>query len=347
MRGLTGIIVAMLGAFGALAPAAGAVPNGAGIAYVTGGGSGLPSVWVADSSGGGPRRLGSGDIPLLSPNGLTVAAGDVGSSHHALTLYPAAGGPATSYFSSATSATPVAWSPDSRYLAVELMGDNAPSTAGYGLAIIDTATGTEREIVKGVTYGASFEPGSSDELVYARASSLSATAASNIFTISATGTGNTQVTTDGRDADPVWGARGIAYVHERLRKDNYPLGQIWLMQPDGTGRRQITHIAVGLLAEGLVPLAFSADGTRLAAEYEGEDTAIGYSVSILTGHATQLKVGNKAVSAWGISAGGRSVLISVGGFEAPPSRAKIEQIPFSGGHPTQLIAHGNDPSWNL
>jgi len=388
MRGLMGIVVAVLGGLGALAPAAGAsAPAQPALAYVTGGDSGVSYVWVADSSGGYARKLGKGDSPLLSPNGLMVAAVDVGSSDHALTLYPttaetttvypttaetttvypttaetttaetttaetptaetATGGTATGYFGATTAADAVAWSPDSRYLAVELMGDNAPSLSGYGLAIIDTETGTEQMIAKGVIYGAGFEPGTSDTLVYARASSLSATAATNIFTVAADGTGTTQITTDGRDAAPVWGTRGIAFVHERLRKGYAPLGQIWLMQPNGSDRKQITHISVGLLAEGLVPLAFSADGTRLAAEYEGEDTAIGYSVSVLTGHATQLKVGNQAVSAWGVSADGRSVLISVGGFEQPASRAKIERIPFSGGHPTPLIAHGNYPSWNL
>jgi dipeptidyl aminopeptidase/acylaminoacyl peptidase len=342
----TGLLVGLLAAIACVSPAAGASTSSAGIAYVTGGGAGLPSVSVADSSGGNARKLGRGTGPLLSPNGLTVAASDVGSSAHALTLYPATGGTATGYFTAATAASAVAWSPDSRYLAVELTGENAPSISGYGLAIIDTETGIEHVIANGVIYGASFAPGTSDTLVYARAPSLSATAATNIFTFAATGTATTQITTDGRDADPVWGTRGIAFVHERLRKRNAPLGQIWLMQPNGTHRKQITHVQVSLLAEGLVPLAFSADGTRLAAEFEGEDTSIGYSVSILTGHSTQLKVGDAAVSAWGISSSGHSVLISVGGFEQPPSKAKIERIPFSGGHPTRLIAHGNYPSWN-
>ncbi len=244
-------------------------------------------------------------------------------------------------------ANALAWSPDSRYLAVALSGVNLPSLTGYGLAIIDTKTGTEKVITNGVIYGASFAPGASDELVYARASSMSATAATNLFTVAANGTGMKQVTTDGRSANPVWGKRGIAFDHEQLRPGYAPLAQIWLTQPNGSDRRQITHTSVGLLVEGLVPLGFSTDGTRLAAEFEGQDTSIGYSVSILTGHSTQLKVGNLAVSAWGISRSGRSVLISVGGFMQPPSQGKIEQIPFSGGHPTLLIAHGDFPSWNL
>jgi hypothetical protein len=348
MRRFVAAVVAMSIAAVAAAPAGGAAVSGVAIAYLTGSATSLPSVWSADAGGGNARRLGPGDAPLLSPSGETVAASDFGSSGSALTLYPANGGAPTGYFNVVhVSATALAWSPDSRYVAVALTGDNAPSLSGYGLAVIDTVTGTEQTIASGAIYGASFAPGSSDTLVYARASSLSATAGTNIYTVSADGTGTKQITTDGRSADPVWGTRGIAFDHEHLRKGYAPLDQIWLMQANGTGRKQITHTRVGLLVSGLAPLAFSADGTRLAAEFGGEDTSIGYSVSVLTGRATQLKVGNESVSAWGISRDGRSILISVGGFEQPANRGKIEEIPFSGGHPTLLIAHGDFPSWIL
>jgi WD40 repeat protein len=348
MRGFSALAVATLVGVAALAPASGASTGSAAIAYVTGTARSLPSVWVADGSGGSARKLGAGSAALLSPNGQTVAASDIASSGHALSLYPANGGAATGYFNIVqANATALAWSPDSRYLAVALTGNNVPSLSGYGLAIIDTETGTEQTIVKGPIYGASFAPGSSDTLAYARASSANGTAPTNIYTVAADGSRTEQITTDGRSADPVWGTRGIAFDHETFRKGYAPLDQIWLMQPNGRDRRQITHTHVGLLAEGLVPLAFSADGTRLAAEFEGEDMSTGYTVSVLTGHATRLEVGHQAVTAWGISRDGRSVLIAVGGFEQPENQGKIEEIPFSGGHPTLLIAHGNFPSWNF
>jgi Tol biopolymer transport system component len=349
MKGLLTLVVSVLVSASVLAvPASVAATSTPGIAYVLGGARSEPTVWIADGTGGNAHKLGQGDGPALSPDGQTVALSDLGSTGPAISLYPASGGPPTGYFSVAHAyASTLAWSPDSRYLAVALTGTDAPSLSGYGLAIIDTETGTEQTVATGVIYGASFAPGASDTLVYSRATSLSGTAAINIYTVAADGTGTKEITTDGRSADPVWGARGIAFDHERLRKGYAPLDQIWLMQPDGQGRRQITHTKVGLLVSGLVPLAFSSDGTRLAAEFEGEDTSIGYSVSILSGHVTQLKVGNKSVSAWGISRDGRSVLISVGGFENPASDGKIETIPFSGGRSTPLIAHGDYPSWDL
>ena len=45
------------------------------------------------------------------------------------------------------------------------------------------------------------------------------------------------------------------------------------MNPDGSARRQITHTKVPALLEGLVPMQFSSDGTRLLAEYVGQDTS--------------------------------------------------------------------------
>ncbi|MDQ6807283.1 MAG: hypothetical protein M3065_20535 [Actinomycetota bacterium] len=92
-------------------------------------------------------------------------------------------------------------------------------------------------------------------------------------------TGSPGITSDGRSADPVWGTRGAVFDHKRFRKGDAPIAQIWLMQANGGGRRQITHKRVGLLVKGLVPITFSADGTRLAAEFEGQDTSFGYSVS--------------------------------------------------------------------
>jgi Tol biopolymer transport system component len=347
MRRAFASVVLLLAAVAAVIQSAEASTTTPAIAYMRGSATTLPSVWVAGATGGTPRKLGPGTGPLLSPDGQKVAASDLGSSGDALTLYSTTGGAATGYFNIAhASATALAWSPDSRFLAVALSGNSPPSLSGSGLAIVDTQTGTATMIAAGVINGASFAPGTSDTVAYGRASSLSATAGSDIYTVARANPAPKQITHDARSLNPVWGPRGIAFDHERLRKGFAPLYQIWLMQANGSARRQITHIQVGPLVVGLVPLAFSADGTRLAAEFEGQDTSVGYSVSILTGHATQLKVGTNSVSAWGISRDGRSVLISVGGFEQPSDQGKIESIPFSGGHPTLLLAHGDVPSWN-
>ncbi|HEV3054645.1 MAG TPA: hypothetical protein VGX45_08340, partial [Solirubrobacteraceae bacterium] len=110
--------------------------------------------------------------------------------------------------------------------------------------------------------------------------------------------------------------------------------------------QQITHTNPGLLVSGLAPIAVSADGTHLAADYGGQDTDSGYAVNLVTHKVTQLRAGQQNVTAWGISRDGQRVLVSVGGFQQGPSTGKVETMPFGGGAPTLLVAHGDDPSWN-
>jgi Tol biopolymer transport system component len=319
------------------------------IAYITGSGRGEPVVWVASAGGTHRVELGQGSEPSLAPDGRLVAASSEATRGSSLVIYSAAGGgEATGYFDlSKVGALPLAWSPDSRYLAVALTGVQVPTEKGSGLAIVDTRTGTARMIAPGQIAGASFSPGASDELVYGRSASRSYGGPVNLYTTDPTGSTITQITHDGVSLNPLWGARGIAFDHERLRPGYAPLYQIWLMASDGRSH-QITHVTANKLVDGLVPLALSADGTRLAAEFEGQDTFNGWVVSLLTGSATQLLPASRMnVSAWGISRDGRDLLIAVGGFESPPDTATVEELPFAGGPPTPLIPHADLPSWNL
>jgi hypothetical protein len=348
MRGFTGSMVAVLGAFAVLAPPAGASAAAAtlpGIAYLTAT-STQDFVWIANADGKAAHRLGVGDGPLLAPNGGTVAASDP-TGPHSLVLYSTTGGASGQFFGPNVDAVPLAWSPDSRYLAVGLTGDGA-SVAGSGLAIIDRSTGTAKVIAHGQIGGASFAPGTSDEIVYAHTSSTSLNAATNIFTASPTGAGIHAITHDGRSLNPVWGARGIAFDRETARRQDSPVYQIWTMRSNGTHRHQVTHSRPPVLAEGLVPVAWSADGTRLLAEYEQEDDGdLAYAVDTATSRVKQLLIDGRSVLAAGISQSGRSVLVESGGEEGPLSGHTVESVPFFGGHATALIRHAAQASWNL
>ena len=87
------------------------------VAYVTGTATSTPEVWVANGDGSGAHVLGSGAQPLIAPNGAFVAA----STSLGLVLYRAVGGWPHRYFmSAAATAVAVAFSHDSRYLAVVL-----------------------------------------------------------------------------------------------------------------------------------------------------------------------------------------------------------------------------------
>lgn len=317
------------------------------IAYVTGASASAPEVLIAASDGSHARRLGSGTDPLLAPNGAAVAAASTSSRGPALTIYSSSGSVTRRFFDIAdATAHAQAWSPDSRYLAVMLSSTDPASDAASGLAVIDAKSGTARVIAHGPIYGASFAPGGSDKLVYASAASNAVRARVNLYVAAADGAGKVQMTHDGRSLNPVWGRRAIAFDHERLRRDAAPAYQVWLMSPGGT-LRQLTGLPVAPLMQGLVPLSFSQDGTRLLAEYEGLDTSQAWTITLSGGLAVRLEVGGHGVSGAAISQSGATVLIDQGGFLNPPNAGKVASLPFSGGAPKLLITSGSDPSWNL
>jgi hypothetical protein len=349
----------------AIAVASGAVSeaSAARLTYVTGTArSPSPLVWVAAASGLEPKLLGPGGDPLLAPDGQLVAAALFGATANSeagpsLAIYSTSGAPVTEYLSLATAtATPLAWSADSRYLAVSLQSTAVNNIAQRsGLAVIDTQTGTATTIAHGQIYGASFAPagfapgastpGGGDHLVFARAPSLAPRAPTNLYTSQPDGSAMKLLTHDGRSLNPVWGPRYIAYDRERMRHES-PEYQIWLASPSGVRARKVTHVSVGPLVAGLVPLAFSASGSRLLAEFEGEDTSAAYTVNVASGHAREVSVHGRAVQGAGISRDGRTVLVDENAFEQPPSAGRVATIPFTGGRSRVLIAHGSQGSWN-
>jgi len=323
------------------------------LAYVTETATSTSKVWVASPSGAEPRLLGTGVEPLLSPDGGAVAVAVFGSttgndqSGPSIGVYPAAGGPMAGYLSLETAtATPLAWSPDSRYLAVARQSNGLGNiAAGSGLDVIDTQTGTATQISTGMVYGASFARDGSDRLVFGLSHSQSFTGPANLYMSEASGAGLQRITSDGRSLYPLWGPSYIAFDHERIRHLS-PEYQIWLASTSGVRVRKLTHIRVNSLSQGLVPLQFSASGSRLLAEFEGQDTSAAYAVNVSSGRARELKVHGEMVQGVGISSDGSAVLVNVGSFEEPPSHGRVESIPFGGGRPTVLVAHGAQGSWN-
>jgi hypothetical protein len=323
------------------------------LAYVTESASGTSKVWVAAANGSDAKLLGLGQQPLLAPSGESVAValfGTVAGDQEqgpSLGIYPSSGAPIADYLSLETAvATPAAWSPDSRYLAVVLQSNGTNDIADdSGLDVIDTQTGVVTTIAHGEVYGASFARDGSDKLVFGLSHSESFTGNVNLYTSEADGAGLRRITSDGHSLFPVWGPKYIAYDRERSRHLS-PEYQIWLATPAGARVRKVTHISVGSLEQGLVPLAFSAGGSRLLAELEGEDTSNAYAVTVGSGRARAVTVHGQTVQAAGISGDGNMLLVDAGSFEQAPSSGRIETIPFAGGHAKVLVAHGAEASWN-
>ena len=180
-----------------------------GLAYATGTERSSPAVWVANANGGQAKRLGLGLEPLISPNGQWVAASAFGAvvgtqeQGPAIVVYSTAAGAPLNELSLATAtAQPLAWSSDSRYLAVFMQSNSVTNIAqGSGLAVIDTTTGAVTTIAHGQIYGASFAQDGSDRIVYGRAPSQSPSAPVNLYMSGPDGSGRRALTT--RRAQPL------------------------------------------------------------------------------------------------------------------------------------------------
>ena len=322
------------------------------VAYVTSSAAKPESqVWSAAANGTEPRLLGPGNGPLISPNGLTVAAGLFGAGLEkgpSLALYPATGGASATFGDlAAQSATPLAWSSDSRYLAVMLVSAAVKGFVGKsGLAILDTTTHTLRTIASGIVYGASFAPDGSDRVVFARALGQNLTAKVNLYTAAASGAGLQRITSDGRSLNPVWGPRFIAYDRERLRRGDAPVYEIWLRGAYVGTARKLTSIRVRSLVSGLTPIGFSSDGSRLLAEFVGQDTSEAWTVQVRSGRARPVRVKRRPVVGGAISRDGSRLLVAEGGLEGPAEGDNVVTVPFAGGAPTLLVAHAAQASWN-
>jgi hypothetical protein len=323
------------------------------LAYLTETAAGTPKVWIAAANGSDAKLLGPGQQPLLAPNGQSVAVALFGTAtglqEHgpAIGVYPSSGAAVADYLSlEAATATPLAWSPDSRYLAVYAQSnETAGIAAGSSLDVIDTQTGTVTTIAHGAIYGASFAPDGSDRLLFALAHSLSPSARTNLYVAEPDGAGVHPITSDGRSLFPIWGPTYIAYDHERLRHLS-PEYQIWLGTLTNPRVRKLTHVRVGSLVQGLIPLEFSATATRLLAEFEGEDTSEAFAVNVANGRARAVHIGRQEVQGAGISRDGSTLLLDTGSFEQPPSHGRIVTVPWAGGAPTVLVANGAQASWN-
>jgi hypothetical protein len=327
------------------------------VAYLRYSGSSPSIIWITRPTGGMQRRLGPGEDPLISPDGgYYVAATAVNSNGPALSIYSTEGGSPRSFFSSGqANATPVAWSADGRYLAVELLGNAVNSTRGSGLAVIDTQTWTTKIVASGIIYGASFDPveppndpTASPQLVYASAPSQLLTVPTNLWTVGVDGGQPTPLTHDGHSLYPVWGARGIVFDRERIRAGaaQAPEYQLWLMAGSQLQhQQQLTSLKVPSLDEGLVPLAVSGDGNRIIAEFGGEDTSYAWRIQITPREVSQVTIGKQYVQAAGISVDGTRLLVDAGDFEQSSSRGNVDTLAFGGGHVVK-VAQGADASWN-
>ena len=339
-----GLIAALLSA-AMLATTAFAATQGATtttmLTYITGLGTSRPaSVVVAGIDGRSRTTLGPANSALLRPDGAQIAAIKKSSATSwSLLLYSSgAVGAATVLYTDEKSMQLLAWSEDSRYLLVAV-----GATAAGGLWVFDTATQTNKKIAAGALYGASFDPGGSGRVVYARAVHSGV----DLYTTSATGTGTHRLTSTGNSEYPVWGPNGVAYARATTSKGSAsPQFQLWLMKPGATNT-QLTNIAIPQGLWGLTPVAFSASGTRLLANFVGQNTTEAYvlDLSAAKPQPRDLTGAGNGTIGDAISQRGDLILVTKGKTENQAADS-VETVPWTGGKPTLIAAHGAYASWN-
>jgi hypothetical protein len=339
--GILTIIVVLLAAV--LAPAAGAT-----LVYQKG--FERSNVYAANDDGSGAVLIAAGRSPHISPGGQLVAYANRFDSKGRpdLLLAPTAGGAPRTILTNYRE-FPFAWSPDSRYIATTA----GPELGPMKLVLIDVVAGTTRTIATapkdaGVSFdGVSFSPDSST-LIYGVPAHRGLWSKTDLWTAPTAGGAATKLTTDGHSMWPLWGPTQIAFVRwsRPTRRIDGPKYQLWLMNPDGSGARQLTHGKVPFLLTGLTPTVWSADGTRLLAQFGGQDTSYPVTVNPATGAQHRLGPNLElGLQATGLSRDGSTVLAFDNPFEAT-STANVVTLPYTGGKTTVLVKHAVSPEWS-
>jgi len=312
-----------------------------------------PVVYAAADDGSGAHRIARGEGPHVSPDGEMVAFSVEGPGHRPeLKLAPAASGPARRLMVNWRETSSLAFSPDSKTIAA-LRG---PELGKEKLVLIDVASGAQRVVASGYFGGFSFSPDGS-EIVYSLAASERFPPRSDVYRSEIEGSGKVfvraprpvRLTHDHRSSDPLWGPAGkIVFVRALdAKKRRYgPKNELFLMTPQGRSVERLTHTRVPELLQGLFPTDWSANGSRLLAEFEGQDTSYAVAVNPKTGAQRPIaEAGEAGFVGTALSADGRLVLGFTGGFEPGP-RHDVVAIPYLGGKPRVLAKGAFAPAWN-
>lgn len=314
-----------------------------------------PTVFVANDNGSSARKVGLGSNPHVSPDGRTVVFYRLGKGSHSaeLIVVPASGGAPKQLASGWQDPFVFAWSPDSTTIAV-LLG---PEVGKQRLTTIDIASGAQHTIAHGFFSGVSFSPQGNEQLVFAMAASESFPPRSDVYRIDILPPGAESVaaeeprpiTTDHRSSSPLWGPDNrivfVKHLGEKSRRYG-PKNDLFLMDPDGSKVKRLTHTKVDPLLSGLSPTEWSANGNRLLTEFGGQDTSYAVTVNPTTG-AERTLTREREVGFVGtaLSRDGKFVLGSLGGFEPGPGH-KVVRIPYAGGKPKVLAKNASEPDWS-
>jgi hypothetical protein len=300
-----------------------------------------PAVFAAEDNGKGVHRIAAGSAPHISPDGQSLVYMRAGKTPEMVTV-PAGGGPTRTLMKGWREQFDFAFSPDSKMVAAE----RGHELGKRKLVVIDLATGRQRVIATGFFNGFSFSP-DGGALVFSK-SGRAFSESGDLFRVTLADGKRVALTHDHHSISPLWSPSG-PIVFDRVRNLKSPVGpkaQLYTMNPVGARPKQLTHTKVPPLIFGLAPVAFSANGRRLLAEYTGQDT--GYAVTVNPRNGAERKVipGDMEMGFFGtaISKDGKLVL-GVTGIEPSPVQ-HIAVVPYGGGKKKVIVADGFEPDWS-
>jgi Tol biopolymer transport system component len=304
-------------------------------------------VYVAQDNGKGAKEIGPGTNPHVSPNGKLVIYEREGKNHTPeMKLYDVATKKTKTIFTPWRESFTFAWSPDSTMVAAQRGGELGSRT----LYVVNVESGKLTRIATGYFNGVSFSPDST-ELVFGLAASQEYPPQSDLVRDPVSGGPTSTLTHDHVSAWPLWGPQGqIVFVKQLGAKQRQygPKNDLFLMNANGGAVKRLTHTTVDPLTQGLFPIAWSADGNRLLAEYGGQDTSYAVAVNPKTGAEKSLSPNNSETGFVGVAltANGKTALGYLGGYEGSgAAQLRIVSVPYSGGKAKVLVKGGFEPSW--
>jgi Tol biopolymer transport system component len=307
-------------------------------------GASKPKVFIAENNGSGAKSIGAGRNSRISPNGETVVYERETKQGAEMRLYSVSAKKGERLLNPWTESFVFAWSPDSSLVAAV----TGPLNGQQTLLVINVETMKRTKIATGYFNGVSFSP-TSEEIVYGVSATFDYPLKSTLYREGVDGSGKVALSHDNISAYPLWGPKGqIVFARQLGAKSRKygPANQLFVMNEDGEQISQVTHTKVNPLAQGLTPIAFSANGARLLAEFGGQDQSYGVAVSTVTGAEKKLtddpETGFQGAA---LSADGSTILGTTGlGFG--PSHPKIVTMPWRGRPEKVLVGGAYFPSWS-
>jgi Tol biopolymer transport system component len=306
------------------------------------------TVYTANDNGSGIKKVAKGGEPHLSPDGASLIYRAEGPGHRPeMKLTTVGGGAGKTLMVNWQEPFQVKWSPNSETILALRGGE----LGQRNLVLITVATGAQKVLARGFFTGFSFDP-EGKEIVYGRANSGTAyPPKTNIFKVSVAGGQPQRLTSDSASEFPLWGPTGKIVFVKLLNADKRkygPKNELFLMNPNGKGVKRLTHTKVDQLLQGLYPTEWSANGNRLLAQFEGQDTSYAVGVNANTGAQRPIiEATEQGLVGVALSPNGQTVYGGTGGFEPGSGNQAVVSVPWNGGKPKTLVNNAQLPSFSF